>query len=824
MQGEIVGWIILSSNMVFMLCIFHIIINIDFHGSHKNVKAETKGAHLFEYDKTTTIETSNVACGDFRLTYPAATDVARKLISCCYKITTGRTHTIVFANFAFKYECNMKKILVICFLAAAVQAVGQSTISVADLWATYRFYQSGIDDLRSLNNGSQYTLNVDGTSIEKFDYENGKSAGEMFNVSQTGGAIANFADYKFNDDETAILLTTEMKPRYRHATYDENYVFEIATKKTTRLSERGLQMYADFAPKGNKIAYVIDNNLFYKDLTTNNEVQITNDGKWNYIINGGSDWVYEEEFALIRSFEWSPNGDMIAFYKFDESEVPQFDMMTYKGQLYPENYEFKYPKVGERNSKVEIYIYNIKTNGITRVNINKDYEYIPRIKWNNDGSGLVITTLNRLQNDLELFIADPVSGNTRSLFQEKATYYLEINDDLTFLKDNKSFIWRSEMDGYAHLYLYDMQGKLVNRITSGNFEVTEVLGVDETAKVVYYMSTEESPFERHLYAVSLDGKKKTKITTRFGANQVDFSKGFKYFINTNSTFMQPSYITLCDNKGKEIRVLEENIELIEEIKSLDIAAPEMFSFTTSEGVSLNGYMIKPDDFDPKKKYPVFMTVYGGPGSQEVIQGYDGFNMMWHQMLAQKGYIIVCVDNRGTGGRGRDFRQVTYGQLGKYETDDQIEAAKYLAKQPYVDGARIGIWGWSYGGYMAGLCITRGADVFKMAISVAPVTNWKYYDNIYTERYMGTLQSNPNGFDANAPMAFADKLKGNLLLVHGTGDDNVHFQNSVEFINALVKNNKQFDLMIYPDRNHGIYGGSTRMHLYTLMTDYILENL
>ncbi len=717
----------------------------------------------------------------------------------------------------------MRKLLLsLLFIPTVVMS--QSTISLDDLWTNYRFFPNGIDDLRSMQDGVHYTLNEEGKAIVQYEYTSGNKVGEIFNVSQTDGVVKQFEDYHFNADESAVLLNVGSQRRYRWATFDDNYVFNLQSKKTTKLSDIGLQMYADFAPKGNKVAYVVDNNLYYKDLDANKEYTITTDGKLNAIINGGSDWVYEEEFALIRSFAWSPDGSKIAFYKFDESEVPQFDMMTYKGALYPVNYEFKYPKVGEANSKVEIYIYDLTKGATTKVNITKPYEYIPRIKWTNDGSAVCVFTMNRLQNDLELFLADPATGNTRSMFHETAKYYLEINDDLTFLKDNKSFIWKSEQDGYYHLYRYGMDGKLINQITTGKYEVTQVLGVDEESGLVYYMSTEDSPFERHLYSVNLEGKKKKKITTRAGNNSVTFSEGFKYFINDNSTFSQPSYISLCDNSGKEIRVLEENKALVDDLATLDIKAPELMTIPNGLGDDLYAYIIKPKNFDANKKYPVLMTVYGGPGSQEVIQGFDPFNMMWHQMLVQKGYIVVCVDNRGTGARGRDFRQVTYGQLGKYETDDQIAAAQWLAKQSYVDGTRIGIWGWSYGGYMAGLCITRGADVFKTAISVAPVTNWKYYDNIYTERYMGTLETNPTGFDDNAPMAYANMLKGNLLLVHGTGDDNVHFQNSIELINALVKNNKQFDLMIYPDRNHGIYGGKTRLHLYNLMTDYILENL
>lgn len=703
-------------------------------------------------------------------------------------------------------------------------AVAQSTISLEDLWVNYRFYPKNIDDLRSMNDGNYYTLNENGTAIVRYAYADGKKIGDVFNVNQTGGIITKFKDYHFNADETAILLTISSEPKYRYSTYDENYVYDMRSRTTTRLSDAGKQMYADFAPKGNRVAYVIDNNLYYKDLDSNIEYAITTDGKWNSVINGGSDWVYEEELSLLQAFAWSPDGSKIAFYRFDESAVPQFDMTMYKGALYPSSYSFKYPKVGEPNSKVEIYVYDLAGRKTTKINIAKSYEYIPRIKWTNDGSSLCVMTLNRLQNDLELFLADPTTGNTRSLLRETAKYYLEINDDLTFLNDNKSFIWKSEQDGWFHLYRYDMQGKLINQITEGPFEVAEVLGVDEQNDLVYYLSAEESDLERHLYSIQLDGKKKKKITTRPGVNKVIFNKDFSFFINTHSSALQPYYISLCDRNGKEIRVLEDNKALADDIKQLHVRAPEFMHIQTSTGVSLPAFMMKPYDFDPKKKYPVLMFVYGGANRQEVINEYDGFRKMWHQMMTQKGYIVVCVDNRGTSYRGRDYRQVSYGQLGKFETDDQIEVAKWLAGQSYVDAGRIGIWGWSYGGYMASLCITRGADVFKTAMAVAPVTNWKYYDNIYTERYMGTMETNPNGFDENSPIAYAHMLKGNFLLIHGTGDDNVHFQNSVELINAFVRNNKQFDLMVYPDRNHGISGGKTRLHLYTLLTDYILENL
>ncbi|MFN0275735.1 MAG: S9 family peptidase [Chitinophagales bacterium] len=717
----------------------------------------------------------------------------------------------------------MKKCFSLSILFFVTSAIFPQTgkITLEDIWVNYKFYSQGIYGLNSMNDGLHYTVNT-GTAIEKFEYATGNTAGNIFETSMTNGMVTAIDDYAFNDDETAVMLKTNVEPRYRWATFDENYIYNFSTKTTTKLSERGKQMYADFAPAGNKVAYVFDNNLYYKDLNTNIENSVTSDGKLNSIINGGSDWVYEEEFALIRSFEWSPDGNKIAYYRFDETEVPEFYMTTFKGELYPQEYKFKYPKVGEKNSKVEIYIYDLATKSKIKVNTGSP-EYIPRIKWI-DNNRLCVTTMNRLQNDLKLLSADATTGTTSLLLNETSETYIEIKDDLTFLQDNKGFIWSSERDGYNHLYHFDMTGKLVQQITKGNWDVTEFKGYDAVTDNVFFLSAEISPFERHLYCIKLNGKKKEQLTNRKGMNSAEFSEGYKYYISTNTTYTTPEYVTLHDGDGKQIRVLEENYTTKEYLQSLALASHEYFSFKTSKGVSLNGFMLKPRDFDPNKKYPVFMYVYGGPGSQTVLDSYDWVDFGWYNMLTQMGFIVVSVDNRGTGARGRDFRNVTYEQLGKYETDDQIEAAKYLGTLSYIDKERIGIFGWSYGGYMAALCITRGADVFKTAISVAPVSNWKYYDNIYTERYMGTLETNPDGFDANSPTSFADKLKGNYLLVHGTGDDNVHVQNTYEWINALIKNNKQFELMVYPDRNHGIYGGTTRYHLYELMTDFIMENL
>jgi len=432
--------------------------------------------------------------------------------------------------------------------------------------------------------------------------------------------------------------------------------------------------------------------------------------------------------------------------------------------------------------------------------------------------------MNRHQNKLELILVDAKSGMETTILTEESDTYIDIHDNLTFLDDNKSFIWTSEKDGYNHIYHYDISGKLITQVTQGNWDVTEYIGFDPDASLFYYESAEESPMERHLYSIKMNGSKKKKLTEKKGHNGVVFSKGFKYFINYHSDANNPYYITLHNASGKEIRVLESNDPMKKRLKEFQLSPKEFFSFSTSEKVKLNGYMIKPPNFDPSKKYPVMMYVYGGPGAQTVEDSYGGRNYFWFQMLAQQGYIVVSVDNRGTGARGRDFKNCTYQQLGKYETMDQIEAAKWLQKQAYVDGNRIGIWGWSYGGYMSSLCITKGADVFKMAIAVAPVTNWRYYDTIYTERYMRTPQENPDGYDDNSPINHVDKLEGKYLLIHGMADDNVHFQNAVEMSESLIRANKQFDYYAYPNRNHGIYGFNARMHLYTKMTDFIQENL
>lgn len=705
------------------------------------------------------------------------------------------------------------------------------SFTLEEIWKENKFKMEMVSGLNSMKDGVHYTsLESDSTGgfIVKYSYKTGLAVDTIITpemlVPEGGAKPVEVESYQFSSEETKLLLSSESEAIYRHSSKEYYYVYDLKSAKLSKLSEEKVRL-AEFSPAGNFVAYVKDNNLFIKDITpgAGSEAPITTDGKWNEIINGAADWVYEEEFSFDKAFSWSPDGKKIAYYRFDESKVKEFSMDMF-GTLYPSQYRFKYPKAGEDNAKVSIHIYNLETKQSRKVNIGNNYEYVPRIKWTKDADVLSIQTMNRHQGALDLILANSETGETKYILSEKSDTYIDISDDLTFLDDKKHFIWTSEKSGYNHIYLYKLNGELVRQVTNGNWDVTGFRGIDEESKTLFYISAEDSPIVRKLYSISLDGSGKKKLSDKNGFNEADFSGKFQYYINYFSNSYGPYHITLNDASGREIRVLKDNQPLKDTLALYNISVKEFFKFKTSENVLLNGWMIKPQNFDSTKKYPVFMFVYGGPGSQTVQNNWSGGNFLWYQYLAQKGYIVVSVDNRGTGARGSAFKKCTYKELGKLETIDQVEAAKYLGSLPWVDKNRIGIQGWSYGGYMSSLCITKGADVFKMAIAVAPVTNWRFYDSIYTERYMQTPQENPGGYDDNSPINHVDKLKGKYLLVHGTADDNVHFQNSVEMVNALVKANKQFDLFFYPDKNHGIYGGNARLHLYTMMTNYILENL
>ncbi|MCC9165245.1 S9 family peptidase [Pontibacter harenae] len=721
----------------------------------------------------------------------------------------------------------------LCF-AFAGRAQQKKDVTLEDVFRKGTFSAKSVYGVNWMNDGRYYSSQVADeqnrvTDIVRYDVTTGQPVNTIIEGEDLKPAGSNtpirYSSYTFSSDEKKVLFATEREQIYRRSSKADFYVYDIASKKLTKLSDGGKQLYATFSPDAKRVAFARDNNMFFVDLETMKETQITSTGKFNSIINGYADWVYEEEFSFAQGFHWSPDGSKIAFYTFDETEVPEFNMQLW-GELYPQDYKFKYPKAGEANSTVTVSVYNVNNGQTVKMDTGNEADiYIPRIKWTNDANLLSIQKMNRLQNTLEILHANATTGKANVVLKETDKAYIDITNDLTYLEDGKNFIHSSEKDGFNHLYLYNMNGKLVRQITNGNWEVSNFIGFDEKSDRLYYMSTEVSPLDRHLYSISSKGKNKKRLTTEAGTHNVNMSSDFKYYLDYHSAANVPTTVSLHTAKdGKLIKVLEDNQALKNRLAQYNIAKQEFFTMNTSDGTKLNGWMIKPTDFDPKKKYPVLMFVYGGPGSQTVTNSWGGSNYLWYQVLADKGAIVVSVDNRGTGARGAEFKKVTYADLGKYEIEDQIEAAKWLGKQTYVDKDRIGIWGHSFGGYMTLLGLTKGDGIFRAGVSVAPVTNWRFYDSIYTERYLKTPQENEKGYDDNSPLMFADKLEGDLLLIHGTGDDNVHFQNAVAMQDALISANKQFESFYYPNRNHGIGGGITSLHRFKMMTDFLERKL
>lgn len=710
----------------------------------------------------------------------------------------------------------------VCFLT--VTLAQKKPISVEEIYSG-AFRTEGLDALRSLKNGKQYTvLNFDRsaktTTIDKYDYATLKKVGTVVSSADLP-EIDYFSSYEFNSDETKILLATEVESIFRRSTLGIFYVYDVGTKALTRISEAKIREPA-LSPDGKKVAYVSKNNLYLFDMASKETEQMTTDGVKNKIINGVTDWVYEEEFAFVRAFEWNSDGTKIAFLRFDETKVPEFSMDIYGEDLYPSQETFKYPKAGEDNSVVTLHLFDLASKNISKVDLGSPY-YIPRIQWMNNADQLSVQTLNRHQNDLKLHAVNARDNTVSLLHEETDEAYVDVTDDLTFLADD-SFIWTSEQDGYNHIYLYSQNGKLTNQITKGPWEVTHYFGYDQNKDKVYYQSTANGSINRGVYSIESDGKNKQALAADEGTNSADFSADFTYFINTFSSATTPPVYTLHKAlNGKQIKEIKNNEALLTKLKGYQFQ-PKEFSTIAINGNELNMYMIKPADFDASKKYPLLMYQYSGPGSQSVANQWFNDRDYWHEVIAAKGYVIACVDGRGTGFKGRDFKKVTYLNLVKYETEDQIAAAKKLSELPYIDEERTGIWGWSFGGHMATNSILKGNDVFETAIAVAPVTSWRFYDTIYTERFMRTPEENPSGYDDNSPFNYPELLKGKYLLIHGSGDDNVHLQNSMRMIEALVQANKPFDMAIYPDKNHGIYGGMTRVHLFNKMTRFIEENL
>lgn len=703
-------------------------------------------------------------------------------------------------------------------------------LSLDEIWKKNTFGSKYVWGINSMNDGVHYTtLSSSGNTqyIIKYSYKTGQPVDTVFNsnlVKTNKDSFPQIGNYNFSADEKQILFSTDEERIYRHSFTAQYIVYNIVSKSWAYISSGGKQQLATFSPNGKQIAFVRNNNLYIVDWTQQTETQITFDGEKNKIINGACDWVYEEEFSFDQAFTWSPDSKKLAYYHFNESEVKEYGMPKY-GTLYPEYETFKYPKAGEKNSTVDIYIYDLEQKRAVKADIGAETDqYIPRIKWTAHSDVLSCIRLNRLQNHLDLLLTDSKTGKSKIILTEKSTTYIDISDDLTFFPDNKSFLWSSELEGYNHLYQYSMEGKRLKKITDGNWDVVSFKGFDEKSQTLYFTAAYSSSINKELCKVNLNGSQFKVLSTQVGNNDANFSKSFLYYIASYSNANTPVEYTLCNNGGKTIRVLEDNNALIKKLKEYDLAKKEFSTIKTKDGWELNVWMMKPTDFDASKKYPVLFAIYGGPGHNTVSNAWEGANYMWHQLLAQNGYIVVSVDNRGTQFKGEKFKKATYGNLGMYETQDQIEAAQYFASLPFVDKSRIGMQGWSFGGYLSSLCITKGRDVFKTAIAVAPVTNWRYYDSIYTERFLGLPQDNSKGYDDNSPINFTDMLKGNYLLIHGTADDNVHFQNSVEMVSSLQKANKQFDFMMYPDKNHGIGGGNTRLNIYTLMTDFLLKKL
>lgn len=696
-----------------------------------------------------------------------------------------------------------------------------------------KFRAKSLPALHSMNDGEHYTMLVDNATIVKYNYKTGNAVDTVFHLPKIKNAtIKHISGYEFSPNEELIMVHTDKKYRYRRTFAADYYIYNIKKNELKTLSEYGKQQSPLFSPDSRYVAFARENNIFLRKLDFNTELPVTKDGEYGKIINGTPDWVYEEEFEATRYFEWSPDSKMLAYVKFDESDVPQFSFQLYNRNqnedglsLYPNYLRFKYPKAGERNSKVKVFVYEDFNKSTREIKIDENVEndfYIPRIRWTKSAEQLAVFKLNRNQNKLDMYLANPKSTVAKSVLSEHDQYYIDYSliDDIYFFDDNKSFLYLSERDGFRHVYKYRINGILEKQLTSGNWDVTEVYGYDEKNNILYYQSAETSPLQRNIY--SLDAKaKETLLSDGKGRHSASFNSNFNYFIDNASALESPNKIILRTNKGAQVRVLEDNATLAEKFKALNLPKKEFFKFTTSENIELNAWIIKPKNIDTSRKYPVLLVQYSGPNSQEVVDRWD---IGWEYYLAENNYIVACVDGRGTAARGAKFRKCTYQQLGILETKDQIEAAKYLAKQSYIDKERIGIWGWSYGGFMTLLSMSSDEKIFKAGIAVAPVTDWRLYNTAYTERFMRRPQENFRGYNESSPLLQAENLNGKLLIIHGTADDNVHVQNTMLYIEKLIEADKQFAMQLYPDKNHSILGKQTRRHLYTLKCEFLFENL
>ncbi len=722
-------------------------------------------------------------------------------------------------------------LLLLIIVSASLAQNGTQKFTIEEIYGSMKFMGKSVRGVQWIEEGKKFTfLETDmatrTTDIWVYDIKNKKR--EVFLKSselklEDSDKPFSLMNYSFAANERYILFTGVLPARTLKSG-GAIYIYDLKEKRFSEIETSGSTMNVKFSEDGTKLGYVIKDNIYLYDLTTNIERQLTFDGN-GVILNGHFDWVYEEEFSIIDGWQFSPDGKEIAFWQLDQSPVPEIEIQQFDS-LYFNSIKMRYPKAGDKNSIVKIGVIDIVSGKTTWMDIGNEIDiYIPRIRWTENAGVLSIIRMNRLQNKLELLLADSKTGKSKVIYTDTDSCWVDVEDaNLVFLKDKKHFLITSEKSGYKHFYLYDLNGKMIRQITKGNWEVTSLSSFDEKNEIIYFISGMNDPALRHLYKINLNGKGLAQITKENGNNSINFSPNSKYFIRSYSNINSVTKTQLETSKGELIEVLETNEKLAQTLEEYSFAQPEFLSFATSDGVQLNAMMIKPKDFDPAKKYPVLVYNYSGPGSQIVRNAWQGGQFLWYHMLAQEGYIIFMLDNRGTGGRGKAFKNIVYKNLGQWEVHDQIEGAKYLMSLSYVDGERIGIWGWSYGGYISALTIMKANEYFKVAVAVAPVTHWKFYDTIYTERYMSTPQLNPEGYEAGSVLNKTEKLKGKLLLVHGTADDNVHFQNTVLLVDELVKANKQFQVMFYPGKNHGIYGGKTREQLFTMITNFIRENL
>ena len=720
----------------------------------------------------------------------------------------------------------MKIIFKVLFIALFYQQAVAQNLTVERIWRNYEFSAKGASANQMLNDGVHFVEWSDAGDLIKGDISNNSTKAEIL-ISKSAliweDKQIEVAGFEFNSNEQKALLWTAPKAIYRRSFEAFYFLYDLTTKKLEALdADHAPQTLAEYSPDGKKVSFIHGNDIFIKDLVSGKVSKVTADGKRNKIINGTTDWVYEEEFAITKAYGWSPDSKYLAFLKFDEREVPEFQMAMY-GELYPEQYKYKYPKAGEVNSKVTLNILDVKSAKIQKIDLGA-YEYIPRLKWSSQANQLVVQTMNRHQNELNYWLIDATQKQVSSklFFTEKSNTYIEIDNNLLILKDGKSILRTSEVSGFNHIYKLGFNGTST-QITTGDWDVIEFLGYDEQVQTVYYTSAEPGAIYKSVYSIQINGSNKQNLTSVLGYHNAEFLNGMKYFIHNYSNANKPPVISLRKANGELVKVLEDNTALLDKMNAEKLSQRKFLSIPTPS-VILNASLIYPTNYDPSKKYPVFVNVYGGPGHNEVLDCWDGNDYFFHNLLAQDGYMVLSIDPRGTQFRGATFKKSTYLQLGKLEIQDVLEATRIFAQRPDVDASRLGIMGWSYGGFMSSLAMTKGSGLFKMGIAVAPVTNWRFYDNIYTERFMRTPQENAKGYDDNSPINFAKDLQGKYFLIHGAADDNVHYQNSMEMISALVKANKQFDLFIYPNKNHGIYGGNTRNHLFNMIHDYILNEL